>query len=320
MEQVKPTAEQGPEREELSYDEFRQQLEEKYRAAFEKKHRDSERITAPTEAHVWYFVNTELWKHAKGTDSGRRFFEETLPQFLDSPESSELRDLLHFPFEALTEAVFGLHDQLAEYDTLVSDETSARLLTLFLCRVVNRAREDAGESKTDTFFIPAYDLSRDNRFDTAPVLERTQKRWSLLNKQISRRVEDIEKMLFVTEYVESGISLDALTHLFSSLNIDFDIFALSVRDDLGDYPWRVTPHLRTMRPSSVLGLRSFHTGPFKHKSGVSQSTEAPYLKANQYSREEQRKVREQLTVFADLVYDAVGEMAGELESQTYTAP
>ncbi len=55
--------------------------------------------------------------------------------------------------EALARLTVELADKLSRYDTILSDDASGRLVTLFLRKLVNKEREKTKKKSVNTFFV-----------------------------------------------------------------------------------------------------------------------------------------------------------------------
>ncbi|KKQ82450.1 MAG: hypothetical protein UT05_C0001G0039 [Parcubacteria group bacterium GW2011_GWF2_38_76] len=98
------------------------------------------------------------------------------------------------------------------YDLILSDDASARLVSLFLKKVMDEVQIRRGENKPDIRFVSG------GRHDTRIVFEAI----SNLLKEF-----DPKHVLLVTEYICSGDSIKKLTKILEDLKIDFDLAVLS---------------------------------------------------------------------------------------------
>lgn len=110
-----------------------------------------------------------------------------------------------------------LKDKLPNFDTVISDETSARALSLYFYNLINGIRaehKDKYPHKAKVFFVTG---GRD-------VSEHEEK---AVNKFIAKCNRQ-ERVLFVTEYVHTGGSLKRMVNIFKKNGIDFESAILSV--------------------------------------------------------------------------------------------
>lgn len=130
---------------------------------------------------------------------------------------SELVHGLERPFatrgvgEAFERLVLRMKDKLADYDVIISDEASARLVTLTLQDVINKKRKEAGKAFAPKICIAGGE-GRRNQQEIEDVLQ----------KKIVG-----EKALLVTEIIGSGDSIARLAEILDRFHINFDIATLS---------------------------------------------------------------------------------------------
>ncbi len=119
-------------------------------------------------------------------------------------------------FEALARLVIELEKEIPNYDTLLSDDASGRLVTRFLREVINKKREAVGKPRVQTYFIAGG--------------------WQALNAEyiqefIRQKKSSIHKALLVTELVGTGESANRLVKIFEQEGLDFDVAAVTVHLD-----------------------------------------------------------------------------------------
>ncbi len=109
------------------------------------------------------------------------------------------------------------------YDLILSDDASGRLVSLFLRKVLNSIQEKQG--------LPVPDI----RFVTAS--HRSFKDVDAIYSKVSNILKKLNpnRTLLVTEHVQTGRTMTALTRAFKilsnhGLNFNFDIAALSIAD------------------------------------------------------------------------------------------
>lgn len=177
--------------------------------------------------------------------------------------------------EAMTGLVEKLEPNLESaekiYDTLLSDDASGRLITLFLRNIINKQREVLGKERAKTFFIMGgRHKGEEVEANIGDFLEKNK--------------EKIGKTLLVTEYIETGLSIERISHLLDEQAIKYDIASLSIdKHFLKNYPPSWVAKRKGMGNfyyGSVgeVGARSFHgmdlfsgiekgksTGPFPSK-------------------------------------------------------
>ncbi|MGC9048982.1 MAG: hypothetical protein ACP5IX_02080 [Patescibacteria group bacterium] len=175
--------------------------------------------------------------------------------------------------EALACLVIKLERDLSTYDTILSDDVSGRLPSLFLRELINRIRSKAGKEPVKTYFLAA------GRY------------WWLIEKDKAIRnflvgkKKEIGKALVVTEYIESGHGITRLMELLKELGINFDVAAVSADSNSADYIQKfgnIFKKVRYGKECSRIGL-SFHSarerysGVRKHPESISAHPEAVSL-------------------------------------------
>ncbi len=113
-----------------------------------------------------------------------------------------------------------LRDELPDYDSIVSDESSGRLPALFFRRLIKRIKGDGGA--LDTSFIAYNNNSRRQVAEKlAEFLKEKKPKW--------------KKTLLVTEYISSGIGISSLIDKMIQQGMDFDLATLSILKNPDEY-------------------------------------------------------------------------------------
>ncbi|NCN52851.1 hypothetical protein GW950_00100 [Candidatus Wolfebacteria bacterium] len=184
-----------------------------------------------------------------------------------------------------------------EYDVLISDDTSARLVTLAIREILKEEIEKkytdlSSESRRDklkTFFIAG-----GGGKDGVNLKE--------VADYFSKKRGVIKKALLITEYIASGKSLERLAYALEAAKIDFDIAALAIEKDESFYVDNL--------PETYSG-RKFYIGSqhraepeiyaAKNLSGVTKSyghsSAHPYLYSGR-SSSEIKEAREDIKILA----------------------
>ena len=118
---------------------------------------------------------------------------------------------------AMARLILELKDKFTEYDLVIGDDVSGRLLTLCLKEIINHSRKKIKLDKVKVKFI-AGGRGKNNREDFI---------YSFL-KKISK---DTRRVLFVTEYIFEGNNIIWITELFKKANIDYDLAVVSLNWD-----------------------------------------------------------------------------------------
>lgn len=136
----------------------------------------------------------------------------------------ELSDGLKAPFESkelirsLAGLVLKLKEKLPQYDTIISDDASGRLVSLMLRRIINKKKEGPEQDRVPIYFIAGgehYYKSVDE-----PIGE-------FIDDEIKKR-NGLGKTLLATEYIESGNGIYKLIKILEDKGIDFDVAAVSI--------------------------------------------------------------------------------------------
>lgn len=141
----------------------------------------------------------------------------------------ELRKKMHSPFsrdsvtiEVLARLVIKLESNLSTYDTILSDDASGRLPSLFLRKLVDHARLKIDEEPVKTYFLAT---GRHSNIEKDKAIKRF-----LLNKK-----NEIGKALLVTEHIASGDSIIRIMKLLNELGINFEVACISACGFSEDY-------------------------------------------------------------------------------------
>ena len=152
--------------------------------------------------------------------------QERIDTVIDTKALSEEMESKPFKSEKLIEAlarlVIELEDNITEYDTVLSDDASGRLVSLLLKKIIDKKREEVEKDKAQIYFIAPWQQSNFG--------------WSLaIKKFIADRKDSLGKTLLVTEYIQSGKTIRSLMEILEQQNIDFDTAAVSILHESDDY-------------------------------------------------------------------------------------
>ncbi|MDA2922384.1 hypothetical protein MYX07_03910 [Patescibacteria group bacterium AH-259-L07] len=151
--------------------------------------------------------------------------------------------------ESLACLVAKLKDKFTDYDTVLSDEASGRLVSLFLHKIINTKKEQEGKEKIPIYFIAGGRVRHpEAEFD--------------VNDFISKKKEALGKTLLVTEHIESGGTIKFLANTLKSNGINFDIATVSLGQDPLSY--KTNPAKNAIYGSiGEIGAKSLY---FKYKA------------------------------------------------------
>lgn len=119
--------------------------------------------------------------------------------------------------------MFKLAQKLKEkayfYDSIVSDDASGRLVSLFLKKVLDTEREKKERNPLKLRFIAT------GRHNVSEVYEKIKEYLNLNRGELGR-------VLLVTEFIATGTSIKKIANILEDLNIFFDVAALTVSRDI----------------------------------------------------------------------------------------
>ncbi len=186
----------------------------------------------------------------------------------------ELAKSVRDPFKpssikALARLVIKIESDLPSYDTVLSDEASGRLPSLFLSKIINNARLKNGQDSLQTYFI------------TAGRYQDPEKAKAVKDFLASKK-DKIGKALVVTEYICTGAVIQGLVEAMKRLGINFDVAAVSINEENDIIK---NNHIRygTIQSEGSLGTsgglgfyRHFASGVIKDNTDPSPHLEARY--------------------------------------------
>ncbi len=124
---------------------------------------------------------------------------------------------------SLASLVEKLENKLDSYDTIISDEVSARLVSLILRKIINAKRAEVQKKPANIYFVSS---GRHNQ----PKIDLA------VEKFIAEKSKDFGKTLLVSEYIETGRGMENFIKILEKNEIDFDLTVVSIDDKPGKYP------------------------------------------------------------------------------------
>lgn len=174
-------------------------------------------------------------------------------------ENIRIKDVALYMFKLARE----LKERALGYDTILSDDASGRLVSLFLKRVFDGLRKKQNQPPVGIRFIAS------GRWLSA-------EKPHAIKDLLFENKEKLGKVLLVTEYIETGKSIAKIVKILNSFGIDFDLAALTVSN--------VTGRVRDLRRSGLrgdffFGNESYERGGMQlhgksSLSGVTKNTES----------------------------------------------
>ena len=126
-------------------------------------------------------------------------------------ETSVIKDLSFDMFKLAR----NLKERALTYDTIVSDDASGRLVSLFIKKVFDGLRKKQNQPPMQIRFIASGRfISENKREGIKGFLEKNKDKFG--------------KVLLVTEYIETGQSINEIVNILNALQIDFDLAALTI--------------------------------------------------------------------------------------------
>lgn len=222
-----------------------------------------------------------------------------------------LLDMLKSPAlknESMLRALAHLAEQVKEhaleYQTILSDDASGRLASLFLARVINKRRKEVGERKS----IPVHFIAsgrHENPNQNASIAK-------FLNENKSQ----FGRSLVVTDYIEKGESIQTLIKILKDCGVEFDIAAVSIVEDPQSsqlYGPEIKEKVKFSGAIGYEGKTLYNASNVQGLSGVAKmrghyhGQNPPYYpsKAYGYNAQKVRQAREDIQMLADELYKQV---------------
>lgn len=144
---------------------------------------------------------------------------------------SESNDKLLTPeiIKTFARLAMELREKATDYDTILSDDCSGRIVSLFLKNLIDREKIKQNKPLTKIYFLPGQHIS----------LRVDEEKKSF----IEQRKDGIKKALLSTEYIHSGTTIRKFVDLLEDAGIDFDIATLSIDADPERYDPRISSRL-----------------------------------------------------------------------------
>jgi hypothetical protein len=111
--------------------------------------------------------------------------------------------------------VLELRHDIASYDTIIGDDASGRLPTLFLREIANNKRAKEGKENSKTFFLVG------GRYTDEQIFQASTDFISSMKPMLGR-------VLLATEHIASGYGMKRMAKIFQQEGISFDIASVSV--------------------------------------------------------------------------------------------
>jgi hypothetical protein len=119
--------------------------------------------------------------------------------------------------ESLSRLVVKLKERIYQYDAVISDEVSARLITLLIDKTF-----DLRGKHIPTYFVTG------GHVEKYLLEDELLKYYQEVNNFFKRKIKSGQKVLLVTEYIKSGEGLNFLIESLQRNDIDLDIATLGL--------------------------------------------------------------------------------------------
>lgn len=137
--------------------------------------------------------------------------------------------------EALARLTYELKDNIADYDTIISDEGSGHLASSLFKKMINEQREKQGKENANCYFLSLYSHEHYLLGDYEDRLK----------KFLKDRKDKLGKVLVVTEWVCVGLTFRNLVKVFKDVGIeDYTLAAVSADCDKEEYSPEIKERLK----------------------------------------------------------------------------
>lgn len=195
---------------------------------------------------------------------------------------------------ALIKLVGKLAKKIGEYENIISDDASGRLVSLTLQKIINRIRVNHNKNLAKILFV-AGGAGINNRKLS-------------INKLIENNKDKLGKTLLVTDYIQSGESIEQLIKILDSNNINFDVAAISVENDPESKNVSYSENLLKRLYYGEHGMaglvfysKGFFAGVYKNANTKEPFPERDFDKPTKAMRD----VREDINLIADKIIEAI---------------
>jgi|GEM_PF-832586 len=174
---------------------------------------------------------------------------EGAPTLLRYLNKEQRRDTI----KSFARLVIELEDRIPTYDTIISDDSSGRLISLFLREVINKKKAELEEKPIQTFFVNG---GQHNSDETNEAID------EFIHKKTTEVA--INKVLLATEYIQSGNSIQQIMKILEKYGLDIDVAALSVEP--GFFQQKDSERLTALKNKLIYGTEDkagllFHSKP-----------------------------------------------------------
>lgn len=181
------------------------------------------------------YKEDSLKRESLGRERGAQiidWFGQEMKGYLENEiKVPEIKDLV----SELSLLAERINENAGIYNSIVSDDASGRLVSLFLKKVLEIARKKEGLGLLKLKFVAGGRFGKEERF-------------SEIRNFLGKHKEELGRVLLVTEYIESGQSIKNIINILNSLSIPFDLATLSM----------YSSYSLTKRRLKNLGINLYH--------------------------------------------------------------
>ncbi len=116
--------------------------------------------------------------------------------------------------ESLGSLLVKLRDQIKSFDSVISDDSSGRLVALFMKSTI----ENATDKNIPTYFVQGRKGLADKREDF-----------------LTAKKDELGKTLVVTEFIEKGSNIKSMMESFEKLGVDFSVASAQIKNPIDNY-------------------------------------------------------------------------------------
>ncbi|MEK7607981.1 MAG: hypothetical protein AAB495_00130 [Patescibacteria group bacterium] len=131
---------------------------------------------------------------------------------------------------SIARLIIELRKNISEYDTVIGDDASARILALLIGKIIDKKRKESGKNPAQKLFVQG---GRHGK----------EKIWEAVRDFLSEKAKKMGKTLLVTEYITSGRGIMPTVLALEASGVDFDLASVSITNNPESYPPEIQRHL-----------------------------------------------------------------------------
>lgn len=161
--------------------------------------------------------------------------------------------------KSLARLCLELKNKAVKYDTILGDDASGRIVSLFLKQIIDKKRSEQKKPLTKIYFLPGRYKHDDDDDYGLPDLPYNS--YSPIEKFIESKKYEMKKTLVATEYIQTGYTIRRIVDILEDAGVNFDIAALSIKFRPGRYDPRIGERL-TYGGVDEVGRTAFYKADF----------------------------------------------------------